>query len=105
MTKFRIFAASGVEVCTIEADFKLTVPEKFTNFYKDRSGKCRQADQISIFPNNKHDNDGLELVLDIPYNWVAIPEDIIVKNENKKPAEIPRFEDDRINMRLALGRY
>jgi hypothetical protein len=84
MTKFRIFAPSGVEVCTIEADSKVITPER-TIFYE------APTDIRSCH----------EILTDIPSGWVAIPEDAIVKEGNKKHVdERVSFEDVVTNNKL-----
>jgi len=67
MTKFKIFAPSGIEVCTIEAVSKVTHGAGIYFYGKDCAG-------FKI--------DGW--IAEIPGGWVAIPDEIIVKNENKK---------------------
>lgn len=86
MTKFRIFAASGIEVCTIEAVSKISAT--FGTLFYDYEAHIIGDDPIC----------------ELPEGWIAIPEDIIVKNENKKPAEIPSFEEAVENARKFFGR-
>ena len=66
MTKFKIFAPSGLDVCTIEAVSKISTVYA-TLFYD------YDAHLVDDNP-----------ICELPKGWVAISEDIIVKNENKK---------------------
>lgn len=86
MTKFRIFGPAGIEICTIEADSRVITPEK-TIFYE-------APDDIKSYH---------EILTDIPYGWVAIPDEIIVKNDNNKPVEVPSFEEAVVNARRFFG--
>jgi hypothetical protein len=66
MTKFRIFAPSGMEVCTIEAVSKVSTV--IATLFYDYETKI-----VDEHP-----------ICELPEGWIAIPEDIIVKNDNKK---------------------
>lgn len=87
MTKFRIFAPSGIEVCTIEAVSKVstTVATLFYDYETNQVGK--------------------NPICELGEGWIGIPDDIIVKNENKKEdGEWPSFEDAVENARKFFGR-
>ena len=86
MTKFKIFAPSGIEVCTIEAVSKLSTVHA-TLFYD------YEAHLVGDNP-----------ICELPNGWVAIPEDIVVKNENKKTVEVVSFEESVKKARKFLGR-
>jgi len=85
MTKFKIFAPSGIEVCTIEAVSKV-------------STVC-----ATLFYDRETDLEIQDTILELPEGWIAIPENIIVKNENEKPAKIPSFEEAVKNSKLLSG--
>ena len=86
MSKFRIFAPSGIEVCTIEAVSKLSTVHA-TLFYD------YEAHLIGDNP-----------ICELPKGWIAIPEGIIVKCENTKTEEVPSFEESVKKARKYLGR-
>lgn len=63
MSKFRIFAPSGIEVCTIEALSKISTV------------------YATLFYDSETDLEIRDPILELPKGWVAISEDIIVKKE------------------------
>jgi len=76
MTKFRIFAPSGIEVCTIDAVSKI-------------SATCG-----TLFYNYEAHIIGGNPICELPEGWVAIPDDIIVKH-NKSVGD--RIEHETSN--------
>lgn len=68
MTKFRIFAPSGIEVCTIEAVSKQSTATETLFFDYDAQFVIRE-----------------KAICELPNGWVAIPEEIIIKKEYKQP--------------------
>jgi len=67
MTKFRIFAPSGIEVCTIEAESRIITMTE-TSFY----------DYCASLVHHER------AICEIPEGWVSIPENIIVNKEGTK---------------------
>jgi hypothetical protein len=86
MTKFRIFAPSGIEVCTIEAVSKVSTILA-TLFYDYETKRV-----------------GENPICELGEGWVSIPDEIIVKNDNNKPVEVPSFEEAVFNARRFFGR-
>lgn len=87
MSKFKIFAPSGIEVCTIEAVSRITT-ETETSFY----------DYDAHFVIHE------KSICELPKGWVVIPEEIIVKNNDTKPVEWPSFEEAVANSKRFFGR-
>jgi len=73
MTRFKIFAPSGIEVCTIVAESRIITATE-TSFYDYNA---------SIVFHEK-------AICEIPKGWVSIPENVIVNN---KPVKVLSFEE------------
>jgi len=86
MTKFRIFAPSGIEVCTIEAVSTIS------------------TDDATLFYDFEAYLVGAKPICMLPKGWAAIPDDIIVKNGNKKTVEVVSFEEAVENAKKFFGR-
>jgi hypothetical protein len=87
MAKFRIFSPSGIEACPIEAVSKISTVYA-TLFYD------YEAHTVGDNP-----------ICELPKGWVAIPEDIIVKNENENPDEVPSLREATWKARKMFGEW